>query len=442
MNEEQLLAGREFLRELGASVRAFALYPAGHPLREERLHHLAESARRIHEDENSFDFFVHEDSFFYGEKLLSKESMTFQWMLKDWQNLQIHSVTVLSGATNDDLSNLVLHVAGKAPAPTSSVQINAASLMRPGEHAAVVSTTRLRSAYSNALDIIRELGDRVQGGGTPTVGVARETVDGLVDAVLADHESALLLATMHSHDETTFFHMVNVSILSVATGAAIGLERQHLNVLGLGGLLHDMGKVAIPPQILNRVGRLSDDDWKHIRRHPLQGSALILRSWEKISPLAATIAYEHHIHMDGAGYPIVPLGPKPDLFSRIVAVADTFDALTSRRPYRRAEQRERALDVLLSGAGPHYDPRIVKVFVRMLGFYPPGSLVELSDGSTAMVIRNNHEALSKPLVKIVRDAQGEFVEPQDLDLNSERQIRIVKGMDQETSGIEPTDFVA
>lgn len=438
---EGILAGREFLRALGSSIRSFALYPSGHPLREQKLEELLSWAREVFRRQGSFDIFVHEESFFFGERLLPKESITLQWMLKRWQELQVHALTVNPQVRHESLSDLIVFLSGQGPPPTESVQINAAALMRPGEHAPPVSTSRLRSAYSNALEVMREFGERVGRGARPSAGVARETVEGLVDAILADRESALLLATMHSYDEQTFFHMVNVCILSVATGAAVGLERDHLSVLGLGGLLHDIGKLSVPIEVLNRSGPLTEEDWAQIRRHPVSGGTLILRSADKISPIAASIAVEHHVHLAGGGYPSRAVHDIPDLFSRIVAIADTFDALTSRRPYRRAEQRQRALDVLLSGAGPHYDARIVKVFVRMLGFFPPGSVVQLNDGTAAVVVRNNHDALAKPQVKIVRGPAGEALDI-DVDLALDPDGRaIVKGLDQSEGGMDPSELV-
>jgi hypothetical protein len=167
-----------------------------------------------------------------------------------------------------------------------------------------------------------------------------------------------------------------------------------------------------------------------------------LRSWSRISPLAAKMAFEHHVRLDGTGYPSAPVGDSPDLMSRIVAVVDTFDAMTSRRSYRRAEQRQRALDVLASGAGSHYDPRIVRVFIKVLGFYPPGSVVALDDGSIAVVVRNNPKTLDRPVVRLVREPSGEqLVEAPELDLetNPERSIRA--GLDQSEAGIDPADFI-
>lgn len=434
---------REFLRALAAAVRAFGLYPAGHPMREETLGQMLTAAREILAVQGSFDYFVHEDSFFFGRKYLPKESLTFHWLMRDWQQLRIRSVTVASGVTREDLAALIDFLTGLGPEPTQGATVNTAALLDPSELETPEAANRLRRAYMGALDLLREIGMGVARGGAPPLAAAQESVESLVGEVLADPDSALLLATIHSHSEYTFFHMVNVCILSVATGTAIGLERPQLTALGLGALLHDMGKVAVPAHLLHRAGPLSDEEWREIRRHPTVGASVILRSWERITPLAARIAYEHHQHMDGSGYPGLAMDPRAGLLSRIVSVADAYDALTSRRAYRRAEQRGRALEILMAGAGPHFDPRLVKVFIRMLGFYPPGAVVQLDDGSIGAVVRNNPGALDRPVIRVVRAASGEQVPPVDLDLDSPdgRDRTMVRALDPREAGIDPADLV-
>lgn len=440
MNE--LSRARDFLQALSSAARARDLYPQRHPIRGNKLDELQRAAATVLEDRGSFDLFIHEDSFFFGEKLMRRESITLQGMMRDWQKVGLRCITVTAPVRREALEALLDFLGGDGPAPAAEVSVNTAVLLAPEERPLAGAQDILRTAYAEALDLIRDIRSGLARGASPPMGPARQAVDGLVNAVLTDPESSLLITAMRSHDEATFFHMINVCILSIATGASIGLSRPQLTVLGIGGLLHDLGKIGVPLEILNRTGPLSHDDWSQIRQHPSEGAAVILRSWDKLSPLAAMIAYEHHIGVAGEGYPNVPIAPAPQLLSRIVTVADTFDAVTSRRPYRRADQRERALDILASGSGTHYDPRVVRVFIRMLGYYPPGSVVRLSDDSVAVVVRNNTDALALPVVKIVRDDKGEQVEPYEVDLKARngRGPLIVKGLPEEAAGVDPADL--
>jgi HD-GYP domain-containing protein (c-di-GMP phosphodiesterase class II) len=433
-----------FLRTMAAVVRAYGLYPAGHPILEEKIDELVAALEETRQTAASSDgaplvYLIHEDSFFFDDKLLAKESIAYQWMMRLWQSKGVESLTIERWAVREDLFSFVDFLVAEGQAPSGALRMNFAKLVPPEE---AQDAESIRNIYSDALDLTRQIGLGLDRGDDPTLGSTRNTVERLVDGVVGDPASAVLLSTMQSHDEATFFHMVNVCILSVATGAAIGLNREQLTVLGMGGLLHDIGKIGVPSHILNRSGKLTDEEWAFIRRHPSEGAGMLLRSWSRISPLAAKMAFEHHVRLDGTGYPSAPVSESPDLMSRIVAVVDTFDAMTSRRSYRRAEQRQRALDVLASGAGSHYDPRIVRVFIKVLGFYPPGSVVQLNDGAVAVVVRNNPKTLDRPVVKLVRTPTGEQLpDAPELDLESNSAMAIVAGLDQSEAGMDPADLI-
>ncbi|MCA1840023.1 MAG: HD-GYP domain-containing protein [Actinomycetota bacterium] len=435
------LLAKDFLRLTAAAMMASSLYPETHPIRDESMQDLWVATTSLIEAQRDASFFVHQDSFFVNDHLLAKESLTLQWMMRSWQHSGTRSISITDKATKNDLAALIEYLVQHGPAPQGNISINTAELLEPEQEEAR-TLAGIRGAYSNALDILREtgLGDITLR--PRSLEPARRAVDGLVEEVLSDTASALLLSTMRSHDEYTFFHMVNVCILSIATGSAIGLSHEHISTLGLGAILHDMGKVAVPQETLNRSGELSEWEWEQIRRHPVEGATVILSSWERLSPLAAQVSYEHHLHVDGTGYPGTAPGHRPGLLSRIVSVADTYDAITSRRSYRRAEQRQRALDILLSGAGNHYDPRIVRVFIRMLGFYPPGSVVSLNDGTIGVVVRNTPGALSQPVIRLVRDNSGKPTDGEELDLSDQPHLSVVEGLDQDRAGVDPNDLIA
>ncbi|HVF11885.1 MAG TPA: hypothetical protein VNA87_02240, partial [Actinomycetota bacterium] len=222
-------------------------------MRVEQLEELTRAAGVLLVQEDSFDFFLHEDSFFFGQRLLTKESLTLQWMLRKLQAQQITSLSVRSGVTIEDLTHLIDHLAGEGPEPSGPVQVNVVNLSIP-HHEGNERLNQLRTAYSEALDLMRDIGVGVTSGKALPLGPARGAVESLVESVLADQDSGLLLSTMRAHDEYTFFHMVNVCILSVSMGASIGLPKDQLTSLGLGAILHDMGKVGVPHDVLNKPG--------------------------------------------------------------------------------------------------------------------------------------------------------------------------------------------
>jgi len=213
---------------------------------------------------------------------------------------------------------------------------------------------------------------------------AESVVQGLLAGGSADPEDSLLLAGVHSHDEATFYHSVNVCLLSLAIGRAAGLGDPDLLALGTGALLHDIGRVLLDDPALHCTGALTSEQWDLVKLHPQEGAAAIMAVAGPGRETAAVVALEHHLRLDGGGYPDLP-GRRPHLFSRIVAIADGYDAMTSHRPHRSARTPQEALQMVLEESGSGYDPDLVTLFARMMGRFPPGSLLRLDSGETVVV---------------------------------------------------------
>jgi hypothetical protein len=178
-----------------------------------------------------------------------------------------------------------------------------------------------------------------------------------------------------------------------------------------------VGKVKVPSEILQHDGTLDEEQWRVIQRHPVDGAGLVLITTRNAYHPAVATVLEHHAAYDGSGYPTLSGRRSPTLAARIVAVADCFDAVTSKRAYRKPEERRQALSLLQAGAGRAFDPRVVRTFVRMVGIFPVGSLVQLSTGEIAVVVRNHERLLARPIVRMVLDARGDAAEPIELDLS-------------------------
>ena len=180
------------------------------------------------------------------------------------------------------------------------------------------------------------------------------TVDQSIGAVLP-------LATMKSHDDYTVTHIVNVALLSMALAEAVGLAPAVVKDVGISALLHDVGKLRVPAEVLNATGRLTEGQRAMIRRHPEDGARILLTT-PGVPDLAVTVAYEHHLQFDGGGYPTVPRGWKMNLASEITHIADVFDALRTNRPYRPALRTERIVGLMAQDAGTVFDPHLVSAF--------------------------------------------------------------------------------
>lgn len=230
----------------------------------------------------------------------------------------------------------------------------------------------------------------------------------LVEEVLQSPDAIMNLMDIKSFDDYTFTHNINVSTISLIIGQALGLTSSDLDDLATGCLLHDVGKLEIPLSILNKDGKLTNDEFHEMKSHPTYGYEILSKS-KGISERSRMVALQHHEKFQGGGYPRKLKGTEISLFARICAIADVYDALTTDRPYRVAMSAYEAMKIITAGIDDHFDPKILQAFVRKFSLFPAGSLVQLNDNSIALVLRNNPTSLIRPVIKIVVDLSGKRV---------------------------------
>ena len=252
----------------------------------------------------------------------------------------------------------------------------------------------------------------------------------LVEDVLSAPDAIMNLMDIKSFDDYTFTHNINVSTISLFIGEALGLDKEDLNDLGTGCMLHDVGKINIPIEILNKNGKLTDSEFAQMKSHPLKGYEILQRS-KGISEMARRVSLEHHEKYDGSGYPNRISKDKISLFGRICAVADVYDALTTDRPYRVAMQPYDAMKILVAGIDKHFDPHILNTFIRKFSIYPAGSLIKLNNGCIALVIRNNPRAVIRPVIKLLTDEKGKHLKERvEIDLITNKTLFITGSADR------------
>jgi HD-GYP domain-containing protein (c-di-GMP phosphodiesterase class II) len=216
------------------------------------------------------------------------------------------------------------------------------------------------------VDVARDLFARIRHEGVTTLDPVEELVWGLADAVARSTQAVLPTVPLKSHDEYTFVHSVNVSLLVLAQARGFGLEGPLLHAIGVAALLHDVGKLRVPLDVLNKAGRLSGDEWTTMASHAELG-AWELSALANSAPLSILVAFEHHMRYDGEpNYPAVRVRRAPTLASQLTAIADVYDAICTVRPYRRALAQTAALDVLRSRAGTFHDPYLVGQFCQLV----------------------------------------------------------------------------
>jgi HD-GYP domain-containing protein (c-di-GMP phosphodiesterase class II) len=449
-SDRQVLAVRELLRAMSSGRQVFALYPGGHPKRRDAAREIHELVHRLREERAGDPvLFATDGNFYLGPTLLAWETLTLYGLARAFADAGVQSLEFLVGSGEPEMDALLRLLTGEPDARNELVHVgvNRAGPAVP-DAMAEASMTELLQSYAAGLDLLRQTAARLLAGRPADMDATVRLTEHLADLIAADPAQALLLTTVKSYDEYTYHHMVNVCILSLALARAIGLSHDHALALGIGGLLHDVGKVKVPAEVLQHDGALDEEQWRLIQRHPVDGAGLVLiTSRNAYHPAVATVL-EHHAAYDGSGYPTLSGRRSPSLPARIVAVADCFDAVTSKRSYRKPEERRQALSLLQAGAGRAFDPRVVRTFVRMVGIFPVGSLVQLSTGEVAVVVRNHENLLARPIVRLVLDAGGaEIAEADELDLAEDdgagRPVRTVtRSVDPLEVGIDMLSLLA
>jgi putative nucleotidyltransferase with HDIG domain len=245
--------------------------------------------------------------------------------------------------------------------------------------------------------------------GKPDSNAGRGIVDSLAQAVAQNRTALLALTALKNYDNYTFTHMVNVSILTMGQARGLGIDGALLREFGLAALMHDIGKVKTPTDILNKPDKLDDREFEVMKRHTVEG-AQILRRTPEMPTLAPIVAFEHHLRLDGSGYPERVNRGQLNLATMLCGVADVYDAMRSQRHYQPAFPTDRILAVLKRNDGTQFDQNLVRRFAQLVGIYPAGNLVRLRTGEIAVVIKPYAPDPYRPRVKVLRTADGADLE--------------------------------
>jgi HD-GYP domain-containing protein (c-di-GMP phosphodiesterase class II) len=254
-----------------------------------------------------------------------------------------------------------------------------------------------------------------------------DNVKSLVDFIVSSKDINLAyLSDLKTFDNYTFVHSLNTALTSLFIGKHMGFSRESLVDITLGALLHDIGKTKIPKSILNKNGRLTNEEFEIMKKHPKYGYDIIFKM-PSVSPMARIISLQHHERIDGSGYPNKLLGQDISLYSKISALSDVYDAISNNRVYRNALPLDEAYNIIVRNSGSFFDPEVVKIFKREFSVYPIGAQVELSGGMIGYVVKQNKGAPEEPVVRLGYNSAGEkLASPIELDLKGLDNIKIEK----------------
>jgi HD-GYP domain-containing protein (c-di-GMP phosphodiesterase class II) len=310
----------------------------------------------------------------------------------------------------------VLHPFGKDPSAAGSKKTPGTSQV-PKNRVTYINKVdlsreleRARSHYGSAKTTAQNIMAGIRLGRMLDMNEIRSAVDETVDSVLRNENALLLLSKIKNKDDYTAEHCINVSILSAAFGKHMGLLEDEIRTLALCGMLHDVGKMRIDDAILNKPGALTPEEFAVMKDHTTFGRD-VLAGLPTLEHAAVDVAFSHHERMDGTGYPRGLPSQQIPLFAKMVGLVDTYDAITSSRVYDKGRASMQALQIIHRNKGTQFDADLAVEFIRMIGIYPPGSIVEMENKEVGIVVANQKTTKLRPVVLLVRDARKHNITP-------------------------------
>jgi HD-GYP domain-containing protein (c-di-GMP phosphodiesterase class II) len=420
--------GRSLLLALYTALRSLKLYPIENATVQKALTDLDTTTRSLLQTEIELEIRIAGDFIFVNSTRLRLELdnyASFSHILAIFRAYEIGALRVRSGAERREWQiflSLLLSLAGRGTAEERHKELQerldsgkVVNLEVERGLTEAGSSPEARQAskqvYAQGVAVTKDVIAGVRLGRATGLKRVKRAVQMVVDQVLNNEISMVGLTTIRDYDEYTFTHSVNVCIFSVALGKKLGLPKVQLCDLGMAALLHDVGKARVPTEVLNKPGKLDEQEWKIIQAHPWYGALTLfsMRGYEEIPYRSILVAHEHHMKMDLTGYPKVVRPRTLGIFSRIVAVADGFDAATTRRVYQTVPiEPDQVLREMWENPNRGYDRVLVKALINLIGVYPVGTCVILDTFEVAVVAAPNPdgEQLKRPLVRIAVDANG------------------------------------
>jgi putative nucleotidyltransferase with HDIG domain len=444
----------ELVRRLAAAVRGASLYTPEHPLVRRGVDTLATlAATALHRDESIVIGFIGDEAVVNGQRLLRSASMLIGFV-RDMRERSIEKITIARGVQRDELRWFVVELADRrAPLPlparlerrgVSHITIGRISVETVEEEGTGIAAAR--KVYGSAVDTAEKLWMAVKAGDKPDPNAARKIIDSLARLVGQDRTSLMALTALKRYDNYTFTHMVNVSVLSMAQARTLNLDGPLLREFGFAALMHDIGKVNTPLEVLNKPDKLTRDEFDQMKQHVVDG-AHILRRTPEMPALAPVVAFEHHLRQDLSGYP-ENIGHRDlNLCTQIVSIADVYDALRSNRVYREGLPSERVRAIMTQKDSPAFNTRLLRRFINLMGLFPVGTLVRLSTDEVAVVTHEHPTDPFRPQVKVLLDRLGDpheapiLVNTWEADARGDFRFAVVEAVDPDTVAINGLDYL-
>ena len=459
--------GKIILSTFETAQKSIRLYPSGHPIIRQSMAEFMQALTGSFKSLQEINLNIIRNELYLNDVPLKEETMQHISFIQQCLKRNISSITLLPEIKMEELEKFLAILSQDADKIKQMGGVNELiisdniSHIKVGKVLPYISTTRSekeegkeaselqglsgKQAYKASVEAFRSVCSQIDKRYI-SMKTIKATIQSLIENVLQNKSAMAKLLNLKHQDDYTFHHSVNVAILSVLIGSALKIERSELNLLGETAILHDLGKLMVPLEIINKPDKLNDEEWEQMKLHPVNG-ARILAEIKEISDMCIIGAFEHHGRYDLTGYPTIREKKELSLFSQIIAIADTYDAVTSDRAYRTAFLPDDAFKIILKASGSSLNPHITKLFLNLIGCYPVGCVVLLDSGEISLVWEVNHSDILRPKVKILYDKVGESAKEEIINLtelnpaNHQPKRYIIKALDPYKYDIDITEHL-
>ncbi|MEE9554428.1 MAG: HD domain-containing phosphohydrolase [candidate division Zixibacteria bacterium] len=461
--------GREFISVLFATLKIASMYEPNNNRYIEQGNQLRSVMKKIFNQESDFTLNAKGGYIYLCDVRLkssreSDDAMTY--FLENWRKLGISGFTFMESLDPRELDKFIFFLSGFEPGEDAeenyrliASRLNDLRIERVSpnkysveddlpidEDEAKKIRVKARKTFFSALAVVQNNAHQVKNQNTVNIAKTKRAVQGLVDVILKDESAMLELTTLRHFDDYTYVHSVNVCVLSLVLGYHLGLDKKRMSQLGVGALLHDIGKMKLPVELINKPDEYDDNDWQLMRKHPVFGIKFLYktRAVEETTARASTAIFEHHISYNGAGYPELLNRRMPTLYARIVSIADTYNAMSSGRVYhRKTIMPDEVITNMVNRVGKDFDPLLLKLFVNAIGIYPVGTIVTMSNKEIGIVARNNPSDPENPEIKVIGNESGMFekADVKIIDLSQEEGVSITRMIDGDEFNIDNAEYL-
>jgi putative nucleotidyltransferase with HDIG domain len=445
----------DLVRRLAAAVRSATLYSPAHPLVQRGADAVTALCGSIAQKTDTIVIGFIGDEVVVNAQRLPRSAAALVGFARDMREREIEKITFQRGVSRDEIRTLILELPDRrAPQPLAArLQQKGVTRVTIGKLAVESDDetenkgiTAARKIYGTAVETAEQLWQQAKAGDKPDPNAARTIIDSLARLVGGDRTSLLALTALKRYDNYTFTHMVNVSVLAMAQARSLNIEGPLLREFGFAALMHDIGKVHTPQEVLNKPDKLTREEFDIMQRHVVDG-AHILRRTPDMPALAPVVAFEHHLRQDLSGYPAGIGHRSLNLCTQIVSIADVYDALRSTRVYREGLPSDRIKSIMGKKDDPAFNQRLLRRFINLIGLFPIGTLVRLQTDEVGVVTHEHPTDPFRPQVKLIRDRAGHtFEEPPlvntwEADGRGDYTWAVVEAVDPETAGIDPLQYM-